>query len=53
LLQQDPLEQGESRGGSVGIMIVPPLAVHFAVSEPDRLFSVLEVWRSRPPPQDG
>jgi hypothetical protein len=50
LLQEDPEAQGESRTGLVRIMIVPPLPVHFTVSEPDRLVSVLEVWRSRRPP---
>jgi hypothetical protein len=46
-LQRDPLSQGESRSGSVRVLVVPPLAVHFQVLELDRLVQVLKVWRIR------
>ncbi|HZT81883.1 MAG TPA: hypothetical protein VFA26_16780 [Gemmataceae bacterium] len=45
LLARDPLNQGESRTEKHRIMIVPPLAAHFEVSEDDRIVHVLEVWR--------
>ena len=44
LLGRDPLNQGESRSGSFRVLIVPPLAVHYQVLEPDRLVRVLRVW---------
>jgi hypothetical protein len=46
-LRQDPEEKGESRSGSIRILIVSPLAVHFRVEEPDRTVYVLKVWRTR------
>jgi mRNA-degrading endonuclease RelE of RelBE toxin-antitoxin system len=44
LLKIDPSSRGESRGGFSRILFVPPLAVHFTVSEPDRTVTVLAVW---------
>jgi hypothetical protein len=44
-LRRDPLGQGESRGGSTRILIAPPLAVYYDVSEADRRVSVWAVWR--------
>ena len=49
LLKQNPQTLGESRSGEVRVLLVPPLGVHFQVSEPDRHVWVLEVWRSRAP----
>jgi hypothetical protein len=46
LLKRDPLGVGESRFGSVRVLHVPPLAVHYDVSEMDRLVRVLRVWRT-------
>jgi hypothetical protein len=45
MLARDPLAAGEARTGAVRILIQPPLAVEFTVSEPDRLVSVYAVWR--------
>ena len=44
-LQRAPLHQGEARNDNVRILIEPPLAVYFTVSEPDVLVSVFDVWR--------
>ena len=43
VLRDDPLEQGESRGGSARILIVLPLAVVYDVREDDRLVEILTV----------
>ena len=40
-------KQGESRWGTTRILIKPPLAVYFDVSERDRLATVWAVWRSK------
>jgi hypothetical protein len=50
-LQRDPLVQGESRDDGSRILIVPPLAVLFDVSGPDRLVSVWSVFRWGREPQ--
>jgi plasmid stabilization system protein ParE len=44
-LATDPYGQSESRSGNSRIMIVPPLAVSFDVSDPDCLVTVWAVWR--------
>ena len=44
LLKSNPLQQGESRSGSVRVLFVDPLGVFFDVNEQDRLVSVLKVW---------
>ncbi len=43
-LSRDPQHQGESRHGSIRILIVPPLAVYFKVSPQDLLVQVASVW---------
>ncbi len=48
LLQTDPETRGESRFGTVRILVVPPLAVMFDVHEPDRIVWVLGVRRLPP-----
>ena len=45
LLVRDALQQGEARDDNVRIMIEPPLAGYFTVSEPDVLVTVFDVWR--------
>jgi hypothetical protein len=45
-LSRDPLTWGEARSGPTRIMFVPPLAVLFDLSEPDRMVSVWAVWRT-------
>jgi plasmid stabilization system protein ParE len=47
LLKRDPLTVGESRSGSLRVLYSLPLAVHYEVSEMDRLVRVLRVWRVR------
>jgi len=47
LLARDPHSRGESRGGSIRIMVELPLAVHFRVQDADRMVYVLKVWRPR------
>jgi hypothetical protein len=47
LLCQDPFANSESRTGNNRIMIVPPLAVSYDVSEEDCLVTVWAVWRIR------
>lgn len=42
-LGTDPASFGESRDARTRVAVVPPIAVHFEVSEPDRLVSVLTV----------
>lgn len=44
-LASNALQQGESRWGATRILVEPPLAVYFDVSEPDRLATVWAVWR--------
>jgi hypothetical protein len=46
-LGDDPYAHSESRTGSSRIMIVPPLAVGYDVSDDDRLVTVWAVWRSK------
>jgi hypothetical protein len=43
-LKYDPLGEGEARAGQTRILFVPPLAVLYDVSEPDRLVTVWAVW---------
>jgi hypothetical protein len=45
VLSQDPLAQGEARSDGERIFFVEPLAVLFRVADPDRLVTVLAVWR--------
>ena len=45
ILQRAPLDHGESRDENDRIMIEPPLAVYYTVSEPDFMVSVFDVWR--------
>jgi hypothetical protein len=45
LLKQDPEQQGESRGDSLRILFVAPLAVHYEIRPLDRIVQVLRVWR--------
>ena len=52
-LRVDPLDQGESRSGSVRILIVLPLAVVYDVREDDRLVEVLSVRHVPVPPPPG
>ena len=52
ILQIDPETRGESRSGSIRILVVPPLAVTFEVQEPDRVVWVLGV-RRLPPTRAG
>ena len=47
ILRVDPFAYSESRSDASRIMIVPPLAVAFDVSEDDRLVTVWAVWRCR------
>jgi hypothetical protein len=44
-LGNDPQLAGEAREGMTRILIEPPLAIYFDVSEPDRLVTVWAVWR--------
>jgi plasmid stabilization system protein ParE len=44
-LRKDPNTAGESRQGVTRILVEPPLAVYFDVSDPDRLVTVWAVWR--------
>jgi hypothetical protein len=50
LLARDPEHQGEEREDNIRIMIVPPLAVYFTISQPDCMVSVIDVWRWTPRP---
>jgi hypothetical protein len=45
ILKRDPYRFSESRSGNSRVMLMPPLAVAFDVSEDDRLVSVWSVWR--------
>ena len=45
ILTRDAASQGESRSGSLRILIISPLAVHFKVRESKRLATILKVWR--------
>lgn len=54
LLRASPQDQGESRSGSVRILIVSPLAVVYDILEADRLVEVLSVRHVPVAPQsDG
>jgi len=44
LLKTDPQSQGESRHGDMRVLICPPLAVNYKVSEADRIVLVSDVW---------
>jgi hypothetical protein len=44
-LTVDPLNLGESRLGPVRVAFEGVLGILFEVSEPDRLVTVLDVWR--------
>lgn len=44
ILRIDPYSNSESRSGATRVLFVPPLAVAFDVSEPDRLVTVWSVW---------
>jgi hypothetical protein len=46
LLHTDPQSLGESRHNDMRILICPPLAVNFKVSEPDRTVLVSDIWLS-------
>ena len=46
-LRADAVHQGESRWDATRILITPPLAIYFDVSEQDRLVAVWAVWRSK------
>ena len=39
-----PISVGEQRIGSIRVVIVPPLGMHFRVSSEDRQVLVLTVW---------
>lgn len=45
ILGVNPTQAGESRGQDTRVLIIPPLPVHFAVREDDRLVIVTSVWR--------
>jgi hypothetical protein len=45
-LKRDPLNVGDPRSGAERVAFFPPLWVHFSVSEPDRMVTVLDVWRA-------
>ncbi len=45
LLQNDPQNEGESRGGGERILIAAPLAVLYRVSLDDRTATVWATWR--------
>ncbi len=42
-LRADPRQHGESRGGTTRLVIVPPLAVVYEISEADRRVEILSV----------
>jgi hypothetical protein len=46
-LQNDPLEQGESRDGQTRILFEAPVAVTFAVDEAKKLVRILRAWTYR------
>jgi hypothetical protein len=45
MLRIDPSSLGESRSEEFRVLFVPPLAVHFQVSEMDRIVKVLKIWQ--------
>lgn len=47
-LEVDPLSVGESRSGSLRILMERPLAIHYKVSSTHQTVFVLKVWRTRP-----
>jgi plasmid stabilization system protein ParE len=49
-LARDPLNEGESRTGSLRVTFQPPLIVYFRVRPQQHLVTVLSVRRMRRPP---
>jgi len=47
LLYNQPHEQGESRGGQVRILFLPPLGILFEVDHDKRLVTILRSWAFR------
>ena len=47
-LRIDPQAQGESRGETMRILLVPPLGVKYGINDEDRLVRVLNVWDFKP-----
>jgi hypothetical protein len=45
LLKREPHSQGEERDGDARILIEPPLAIYFTVSDEDMLVTIYDVWR--------
>jgi hypothetical protein len=45
LLQHDPLNQGESRGGQLRFLFERPLAVYFTVDQSHQVVRGTRVWR--------
>jgi plasmid stabilization system protein ParE len=43
VLRVDPHQHGESRGGTVRLVVVPPLAAVYEIFEADRLVEILSV----------
>ena len=50
-LRVDPRDHGESRGGTLRILIAVPLAVVYDIREDDRLIEVLSVRHVPVPPR--
>ncbi len=48
LLARDPMGVGESRCGTMRILLVDRLAVYYEVIETDHTVAVFDVWRRRP-----
>jgi hypothetical protein len=46
LLRSNPYGQSESREQDLRILLEPPLAILFEISEADRMVTVCAVWRS-------
>jgi hypothetical protein len=44
LLQQDPINVGESREGADRVEYVPPLGMRFEVNEANHVVTVLHTW---------
>ena len=45
VLGQDPLSVGESRGGNLRILFMPPLAIYYQVDSTTQKVIVTSVWR--------
>jgi hypothetical protein len=45
-LKRDPLSVGESRSGGERLAFFDPLWVQFAVSQSDRMVTVLDIWHA-------